>query len=92
MTQRIQFTVYGIVQGVGFRFFTLHQAQKLKLRGYVKNLSDGSVLTVAEGSEEQLESFYQILQKGPLSSRVERVIKQPYTGDKTFSDFQLIYT
>ncbi|SUG06060.1 acylphosphatase [Salmonella enterica subsp. enterica serovar Pullorum] len=39
--------VYGRVQGVGFRYTTQHEAQRLGLTGYAKNMDDGSVEVVA---------------------------------------------
>lgn len=41
--------VYGRVQGVGFRYTTQHEAQRLGLTGYAKNMDDGSVEVVACG-------------------------------------------
>ncbi len=45
----------GTVQGVGFRYAALGIAEKLGLTGWVRNLSDGRVELVGEGSEEKLE-------------------------------------
>jgi len=50
MTARFE----GRVQGVGFRFTTLHLAAGLDIRGFVRNEEDGSVTVVAEGQEDQL--------------------------------------
>ena len=63
--EKRQFTVYGVVQGVGFRYFTCREAEKIGVTGSVKNLSDGSVLVVAEGSLQQLTLLRDWLQKGP---------------------------
>ena len=46
--------VQGNVQGVIYRFNTQKKALELGLKGYAKNLPDGSVEVVAEGSEEKL--------------------------------------
>ena len=87
--EKRQFTVYGRVQGVGFRFYTAQQAHKLLLQGAVKNLSDGAVLVIAQGLAEQIESLRNWLQQGPPTARVERVIEQPYTGEREFQDFRI---
>ncbi|WP_439327614.1 acylphosphatase [Lonepinella sp. BR2357] len=87
--EKTQFTVYGRVQGVGFRFYTLLQAQKLGIRGYVKNLSDGAVLVVAEGNSEQIEDMAQWLHQGSPSSEVSRVLTQVYEGERAFSGFAI---
>lgn len=84
-----QFTVYGRVQGVGFRFYTAQFARKLLLCGSVKNLADGSVLVIAQGVAEQINSLRQWLQHGPPTAKVERVIEQDYLGERCFTDFSI---
>lgn len=49
--------ITGQVQGVGFRWSALKEARNLGIKGFVKNLSDGSVYIEAEGYSDQL-SFY----------------------------------
>lgn len=67
-------TVYGRVQGVGYRYFTWRQAEALNLTGYVRNLPDGeAVEVVAEGEREKLDEFVRQLETGPRLARVERV-------------------
>lgn len=67
-------TVYGRVQGVGYRYFTWRQAEALSLTGYVRNLPDGkAVEVVAEGERENLDEFIRQLEAGPRLARVERV-------------------
>jgi acylphosphatase len=65
--------VTGVVQGVGFRWFVARQAETLGLRGWVRNLVDGSVEVVAAGEEAQVDVLHQRLAAGPRLSRVERV-------------------
>ena len=69
----LQARVEGMVQGVGFRYSTLHQARRLGLRGYVRNLWDGTVEVVAEGQEEQLRQLERWLHHGPPGAIVRRV-------------------
>ena len=70
---RAYIRVYGRVQGVGYRFFTERYAKILGLKGYVRNLSDGSVEVVVEGDRIKIEELIEKLKKGPLLARVERV-------------------
>lgn len=72
--KRLHATVYGLVQGVGFRYFTLWQASDIGVTGYVRNLANGAVEVVAEGTQTQLEKLLKKLQQGPPAARVERVI------------------
>ena len=79
--------VKGMVQGVGYRFFVIRQAEILGLTGWVKNLSDGSVEVVAEGFREILDELVKELWKGPSAAHVSDVIIswERYTGEfKTF--------
>ena len=66
--------VYGLVQGVNFRYFVLRHAQGLGLTGYVRNLLlERAVEVVAEGEREKLERLLGLLEVGPHRARVERV-------------------
>jgi acylphosphatase len=71
---RLNATVIGRVQGVGFRWFVLDAAQRLELCGWVANENDGSVRCVAEGPRPALEELLRELATGPLGARVERVV------------------
>ncbi len=71
---RMRAIVKGIVQGVGYRYFTVYQAQRIGgITGYVRNLKDGSVEVVAEGEREKLEQLLAQLRKGPTGAHVTGV-------------------
>ena len=65
--------VRGRVQGVGYRFFAERVARDLGIRGWVRNLRDGTVETLAEGEDEAVNRYLDRLRKGPLGSRVDAV-------------------
>lgn len=65
--------VYGLVQGVNYRYFVQRNAESMGLTGYVRNLDDGSVEVVAEGEKERLAQLISKLKAGPRSACVERV-------------------
>ncbi|MBU1248165.1 MAG: acylphosphatase [Proteobacteria bacterium] len=65
--------IHGKVQGVFFRAWTRDTAQALGLCGWVRNLPDGSVETVAQGEETTLKRFERSLHQGPPLSRVIEV-------------------
>ena len=75
-----RFIIHGEVQGVGYRYFTLREAEALGLTGYVRNLPDGTVEVVAEGSAERLRGLEARLTDGPPFAgvtSVERVAVEP---------------
>lgn len=78
--------INGRVQGVGFRYFTRGLGRQYDLKGYVRNLPDGSVEVLAIGEREVLEGFIADLRRGPPSGRVEQCQvswlepPEPYTG------------
>lgn len=76
---------------VMFRDFTMRHARKLKITGFVRNEKDGSVFSVAEGEEENLNKLIEDLKRGNVLSRVDDVKtewKEP-TGE--FSGFNIEY-
>jgi acylphosphatase len=70
---QIQATIHGQVQGVGFRYNTLQIAQNLGLTGFVRNLADGTVEIVAEGSDDQLNALIEWAHRGPSAAQVTQV-------------------
>ena len=68
-----RYVVRGYVQGVGFRWFVEHAANALGLRGWTRNLDDGSVEVYAVGNPEQHDELAARLWKGPSAARVEGV-------------------
>jgi len=78
---RIRCVVRGRVQGVGFRWFVLREAERLGLGGVVRNLRDGSVEVLAEGSSDALAELEGILRRGPRSARVDGVEKTELPHD-----------
>lgn len=70
---RLEATVRGRVQGVGFRVYIRRRASSLGLDGWVANQPDGSVQVVAEGPETDLQELLGILERGPAGAVVEAV-------------------
>jgi len=65
--------ISGIVQGVGFRYFTINQAKAYGLKGYVKNKTDGKVEIEVEGTKEIILEFIKQLHIGPSSADVKDI-------------------
>jgi len=65
--------VRGRVQGVFYRATTVEEALALNLKGFARNLPDGSVEVVARGPAQALERLLQFLRQGPPAARVSAV-------------------
>jgi acylphosphatase len=65
--------VSGRVQGVGFRFFAERAARAAGVNGWVRNLVDGRVETVAEGDEEAVARYLERIGRGPFVGSVSGV-------------------
>jgi acylphosphatase len=73
MDQARRYRISGRVQGVGYRYFARRIALGLGVRGWVRNLPDGSVEVHAEGADAVLETFRAELERGPAASEVDEV-------------------
>jgi acylphosphatase len=65
--------VYGTVQGVLYRDYILKQAEHLSIKGFVKNLRDGTVEIVAQGKKLDLEHFLEHARHGSSAARVSEI-------------------
>lgn len=86
-----EITVKGRVQGVGYRYYTVQQAQLLGVKGYIRNQADNSVVIVAQADEEVIQTFIDYLYIGPTRARVDYIskIKIDYSSD--FDNFSIKY-
>lgn len=84
-----RFLVSGKVQGVWFRASTRAQATTLHLRGFARNLPDGSVEVVAMGAAGALDELEAWLRIGPPLARVAQVGREPYSGGAEFEGFEI---
>ena len=82
--------VRGRVQGVGFRYSAVREADRLRINGWVRNSVDGNVEVWAEGTQAKLDLFLDWLRKGPQFSQVESVRKENMTP-KGYRDFAVEY-
>ncbi|WP_232818179.1 acylphosphatase [Zobellella maritima] len=75
--------VSGLVQGVGFRYYTQRQAEILGVSGYARNLADGRVEVVAEGEQHNVQQMVDWLEQGgPSHARVDALEQEEITvGD-----------
>jgi acylphosphatase len=80
---RVHLVVSGLVQGVCFRAYTVDEARRLGLHGWVRNLADGRVEAEAEGERAALEALVQFCRRGPPAAEVDDVAVSwgAYGGD-----------
>ncbi|MDD2605437.1 MAG: acylphosphatase [Desulfobacterales bacterium] len=83
--------VTGRVQGVFYRLETQRAAEGLGIKGWVRNLPDGTVEAVIEGAPRAVEAMIDWCRQGPPRSRVDAVHVEPLAGDGGFRDFEIRY-
>lgn len=87
-----RFFIAGMVQGVGYRFFAQHAAEKLHVCGFVRNLRDGRVEVYAIGASEHLAELRSALERGPRFSSVSEVREESAQLDSRYAkDFIISY-
>lgn len=89
--KRAKIICNGLVQGVGFRYFVVRNAQRIGLKGYTQNLLTGEVLTVVEGDEGLIYELLKILKVGPSHAHVKSCAVEwnDYNGE--FQNFDVKY-
>jgi acylphosphatase len=90
--QRLHAVVSGRVQGVNFRAYARREAVKLELTGWVRNRSNGTVETVAEGSKDALNQFLELLHLGSPSASVSSVEANWEVATGEYRDFEVRYS
>ena len=84
-----RFIIHGRVQGVFFRDSTRRVAKKLEIKGLVANQSDGTVLVIADGTQDSLRKLKSWLMVGPDMAKVERVEEVDIECHQEFNDFTI---
>ncbi|HEX4900816.1 MAG TPA: acylphosphatase, partial [Pyrinomonadaceae bacterium] len=84
-----KFVIRGDVQGVGYRFFAQRAAARHQVVGYVRNLSDGSVESLAEGTPASVEAFKHDLVTGPQWAAVSQVEELVLEPSNLYSSFRI---
>jgi acylphosphatase len=87
--ERAEIIANGLVQGVGFRYFVLHIARDLSLKGYTQNLYSGEVLTVVEGERYLIEELYNRIKIGPPYADIKNVAIKWSAPKNEFHTFEI---
>ena len=85
----IRIKIQGLVQGVSFRKYIKDEADKLNLKGHVRNLDSGEVEVVCEGQLEDIETMILVCKKGTAQSTIKNVDVQDM-NHIGFDDFKIL--
>lgn len=85
--KRLHIFVSGRVQGVSYRYYTTLEASKYKISGWVRNLNDGRVEILAEGSQEDLQQLLDWTYAGSPAAEVTNVDYKWLESQNEFTDF-----
>ncbi|HLD42184.1 MAG TPA: acylphosphatase [archaeon] len=96
MEKVVKLIVEGSVQGVGYRALVNQVAKRFRLKGYVKNLEDGSVEIVCFGDLKLIEEFKKSInikskKQGPLNMNVDNIIECPFNLNSELGFFHIDY-
>jgi len=86
MKKSIRLYISGLVQGIFFRGFIKENAERLNLKGFVRNLEDGRVEVFIEGNSNEVNKMIELCKKGPKHSQVKEVEEKSerFQGLKAF--------
>jgi acylphosphatase len=86
MKKSVRLYLTGVVQGVFFRAFVKENAEKLNIKGFVRNLEDGRIEIFIEGDIDAVKKMLSICEKGPKHSQIRKIEVKPerFQGFRTF--------
>ena len=90
-TLSVKVKILGRVQGVCFRAETWNAALGMGLKGYVRNLSDGSVEALFQGHQPDVDRMLRWCRKGAPASRVDQIKQETVPFQEDLADFQIRY-
>ncbi len=79
--ETVRLRITGRVQGVGYRLWAKRTAERLGLRGWVRNWSDGSVEALITGAPEGVAAMVESSRRGPPGAQVVDVTVTPDEDD-----------
>ncbi|MFZ5955823.1 MAG: acylphosphatase [Nanoarchaeota archaeon] len=90
MKKSVKIKISGIVQGIFFRQFIKENADKLSMKGYVRNIEKGEVEAIFEGDKDNVEKMIELCKTGPAHSVIKdiKLEERNYSGD--FKDFKIL--
>jgi acylphosphatase len=86
---RLNASVTGAVQDVGYRYFIVRRARERNLTGWVKNRADGTVVVEAVGDRTQLEEFLRFIRVGPPAAHIAGVDTRWFEDEPDYKNFDV---
>lgn len=86
---QIYMIAQGRVQGVNFRYYVLRKANELGINGYVRNLKDGNVEILAQGTRDNIDKLIEYVKSNPGSSFVTNLEITWEKPETYFNSFQI---
>jgi acylphosphatase len=90
MKKAVKVLIQGTVQGVFFRQFCKDEADKLSLKGIVRNMENGDVELVMEGDHENVDKMVELLKKGPQHAQIKNVLVEDRKWSGDFDEFKIL--
>ena len=88
---RAKIIVKGVVQGVGYRYYTVREAKQLGLHGTVRNALNGDVEITVEGEQALVLSLLKNLRIGPRFSHISDIKVEWHDPTNEFTDFRIVF-
>ena len=89
MKENRHIRIHGKVQGVGYRFYVTRVARRLGLKGWVRNLRDGSVESMVEGEKESIDEWIDDVREGPRYAEVTKIDQETRAFTGKLPDFDV---
>jgi len=90
-TVKCHVNISGIVQGVCYRMETRRAARQFNVKGWVKNMPDGTVEGVFEGLKENVDKLIEWCNSGPPHAKVNNVSTSWESNLENFKSFEIVY-
>ena len=90
MKKSIRLYITGTVQGIFYRAFIKENAEKLDIKGFVRNLEDGRIEIFIEGNPEPINKMIEICKKGPKHSEIKKV-EEKVEKFQDFKSFKILH-
>ncbi|MEK6925752.1 MAG: acylphosphatase [Nanoarchaeota archaeon] len=86
MKKSLRLYITGTVQGIFYRSFVKENAEKLNVKGFVRNLEDGRVEVFLEGDPDPVNKMIELCKQGPKHSQIKNIElkEEPFQGFKVF--------